>query len=112
MIKNASSLSVSEVLMGLFDINEDDPILNGTISINSAMYGVRHFSYNGIKEELSGLAPVHRYTILINYSKVYESNIVEIRRYDVDVQEVLGELKMKAKVIRPPKQVVKQVASA
>jgi hypothetical protein len=112
MTKNASSLSVSEVLMGFFDNNEEDPILNGTISINSAMYGVRHFSYNGVKEGAGSLNPVHRYTILINYSKVYESNITEIRRYDVDVQEVSNELKMKVKVIRPQKLVIKQTASA
>lgn len=112
MTKNASSLTLSEVLLGLYDETEDDPILNGTVAISSVMYGVRHFSYNGVKTIENGLASMHRYTILINYAKVYEANLVEMRRYDVDVREDVSGCSMKVKVIKPTKQEVKRNASA
>ena len=112
MNKNASSLTLSEVLLGLYDSSEDDPILNGTVAICSVMYGVRHFSYNGIKTLDDSQANVHRYTIFINYAKVYEVNLDEMRRYDVDVTEDAKGLHMKAKVIKPIKNVAKQTGSA
>jgi hypothetical protein len=112
MNKNANSLTLSEVLLGLYDSSEDDPILNGTVAICSVMYGVRHFSYNGIKTIEDSQATVHRYTIFINYAKVYEVNLEEMRRYDVDVTEDAKGLQMKVKVIKPTKNLVKHTGSA
>jgi hypothetical protein len=111
MTKNASYLSLSDVLVGLYDGSEDDPLLNGTVAVCSIMYGVRHFSYNGIKSVEGSLVAVHRYTILINYSKVYEASLEEMRRYDIDVREEPNGFRMQAKVIRPTKQKAKQSPS-
>lgn len=110
MIKNAGSLTLSEVLLNLYDGSEDDPLLNGTVAICSIMYGVRHFSYNGIKSVENSSDTIHRYTVLINYAKVYEANLLEMRRYDVDVIEDANGVHIKAKLIKPSK-VVKQTAT-
>ncbi len=111
MMKNASSLTLSEVLLGMYDVSEDDPLLNATVAVSSIMYGVRHFSYNGIKNVEGGLIAVHRYTILINYEKVYETDLSEMRRYDVDVKETSSGLKMVVKVILPTKAPMKQASA-
>lgn len=111
MRKDPTTLSLIDVLIELHDNTEDDPLLSGSVSVNSITYGVRHFSYNGIKNVEGDLVPAHRYTILINYSKVFETSLDEMRRYDVDIRETVKGLTAKAKVIRPTQVSKKAIAA-